>query len=36
MKFAGIKEKAIETKKTKQKLFKAFEFDLLSYVVGKG
>ncbi len=36
IKLAGIKEKAMETKKTKQKLFNAFEFDLLSAVVGKG
>ena len=36
MKFAGIKEKAIETKNTRQKLFKALEFPLLSFVVGKG
>ena len=36
MKLAGIKENAIETKKTKQKLFKAFEFCRLSCVVGKG
>ena len=36
MKLAGIKEKAIETKNTRQKLFKALEFLLLSFVVGRG
>ena len=36
IKFAGIKENAIDTKNTKQKLFNAFEFALLSFVVGKG
>jgi hypothetical protein len=36
IKFAGIKENAIETKNTRQKLFNAFELPLLSFVVGKG